>query len=130
MSSLFLSEIIAASSISPDGRKNAVAESVAQVEKLTGWKGTAMIPAFRLLSVPKDGDAPPVAARRRTLAEIVAAAEAAGAPVCAYNGSADVAHWFDVQIDAFGGSSDPRQAAMAATAEREFAELKALDATK
>ncbi len=125
----------------PPGRKAAVIASFAQVAGLVSGRlgRDSLRLAMSEVGTPRDGDAPPVTARRATckaVAEALAfqpgeqdAARAAlpeGTTVVDAGGFGPARLWFQVQIDAFGESADPRQAAMVATARRELAEIDAL----
>ena len=57
-----------------------------------------------------------------TCADLSDGLGALGFPRTSGDGRA-AAPWFQAQIDAWAGSTDPRQAAMVATAARELAEL-------
>ena len=127
----------------PPARKEAVVASFAQVAALCPDRlgRDSLLLAMRTVGVPREGDAPPVAARRATCAAIAAALEwqpgemnaayDALPPASAANGYAvdgggfgPAEVWFQVQIDAWANSDDPRQKAMAATAARELEEIR------
>jgi hypothetical protein len=117
------------SSILPEARGTAVRASFEQIATLPGADAAddaAVWEALRRLSVPREGDAPPVTARRTTLAQVVERV----AGLCGTHShltpddSVEGARpWFQAQIDAWTSSTDPRQKAMAATAARELAEV-------
>ena len=129
--------------IDPPARKTAVIASFVQVAALCPDRigRDSLLLAMRTLGVPREGDTPPVAARRSTCAAVAAALEwQPGEMNAAYDalpapsgpndyaidgggfGPAEV--WFQVQIDAWANSEDPRQRAMAATAARELEEIR------
>lgn len=112
----------------PEGRANAIRASMAQISALPGADVPipALAGAFVRLGFSSPDDGPREAARRVTCGDLAAAlVVAAGikgtlpAPETAYP-------WFQAQIDAWAGSKDPRLAAMAATAARELADLRAI----
>lgn len=131
--------------VQPEGRKAAVIASFSQVAALVGGRigRDSLRLAMQEVSTPRDGDTPPITARRATCAavaaalvflpgELQAALDAAlAAPGRAgdwtldHGGFRPARLWFQAQIDAWEGSTDPRLAAMAATAARELAELPA-----
>lgn len=104
----------------PEGRANAIKATLTQIAGLYNAKNVAprdLAAAFTLLGQDRDGDTPPVTARRATCRDIAAAMNLTG-------GTAHQAGvWFDAQVSAWCGSSDPRQRAMAETARRELAEI-------
>lgn len=123
-----LSTLIANSeTILPAGRRAAMAATVEQIEGLGKVPHMeALWAAFDRLAEPKAGDAPPVAARRKTCREFADLIKADLHGLMGFDfRPSDAAPWFQAQIDAWTGSTDPRQAAMAATATRELAELTA-----
>ncbi len=77
--------------------------------------------AFNTLSAPRDGDSPPVAARRATC-KLLASALAEGNGVTFGDGRKAV-EYFDNIVRALSLSEDPRHKAMYNTAAREAAEL-------
>lgn len=123
-----LSSLVASSStILPTGRRDAMAATLAQIESLPGASGVALADlagAMDFLSQPCEGDVPPVAARRKTCAELVGVVGILNASE-GHWATKDVTPWFQAQVDAWSTSADPRQKAMAATAARELAELTA-----
>ena len=128
MSNLNLSTLVLASAtILPEGRRSAMAGTVAQVERLNPTvKMESLWAAFSRLAEPIEGDSAPVAARRRTCRELADLIKADMHGLMTFQEApSDAAPWFQAQIDAWTGSADPRQAAMAATAARELAEITA-----
>lgn len=112
--------------LGPEGRANAICSTLTQIAALPGAltpgvKG-ALHTAFFVLAIPHEGDTPPITARRVTCADIADGLVAIGFPRTAGDGRA-AAPWFQAQIDAWSGSDDPRQRAMADTARRELNEL-------
>lgn len=110
----------------PEGRANAIRTSLNQIAALPGAltpsvRG-ALHGAFFALAISREGDTPPITARRATCADIAEGLVALGLPRTTGDGHA-AAPWFQAQIDAWGGSDDPRQRAMADTARRELSEL-------
>jgi len=79
---------------------------------------------FEILGMPCEGDDPIITKRRSTLDDL-------GKAMREQTGGEIVTHgfpfvWFESQIAAFANTEDDRHRAMAATAERELAELKLL----
>tara|TARA_R110000868_G_scaffold255275_3_gene511881 strand:- start:2594 stop:3085 length:492 start_codon:yes stop_codon:yes gene_type:complete len=107
--------------IMPEGRRAAI---IATFEQIAGLRNaanaapTALLEAFHRLSVPQEGDAPPVVARRATLAEIV---KGAGHVPSAEIDVQKAAWWFAAQLNEWKwkDEGDPRQKAMCSTAYRE-----------
>lgn len=112
----------------PEGRANAIKATLAQIAALPGAADVApkdLAAAMLLLgSGGQDGsDTPQVTARRATCRDIGRALDAAG--VGPIGGSAGKAiAWFQAQIDVWGEAADPRQRAMAETAQRELRWLR------
>jgi hypothetical protein len=111
------------SAITPLVYAQALKATMLQIASLPGVNrisGVDLIAAFDFLSVGREEDTPVVGARRWVLRDIVAGVDAdlrvGGDP-------AKALEFFRAQVTAFGGSTDPRQQAMAATAARELAEL-------
>lgn len=125
----------------PPARKAAVVTSFVQVAKLCGDRvgRDSLRLAMSDLATARDGDAPPVAARRTTCAavaealafrpgELDAAMQAAPYSPGGINagGYREAGFWFGAQVDAWTDSTDPRLVAMAATAKRELSEIEAV----
>lgn len=127
----------------PPARREAVIASFSQVAALCpGRPGRdSLLLAMRTLGVPREGDTPPVVARRSTCAAVaealewrpgemnaaydaLPAASAANGYAIDRGGFEPAEAWFQAQIDAWGLSSDPRLKAMAATAVRELEEIR------
>ena len=124
----------------PPARKAAVIASFVQVARLIPGKigRDSLVLGMRVAATARDGDTPPVTARRATCAAVAEALKwrpgemqqafddislCADTPGINGGGLEDAAKWFQAQIDAWAGSQDPRLAAMAATAARELAEV-------
>lgn len=110
----------------PEGRANAIRFSLKQIAALRSVDSVSqasLADAFRYLAIPREGDTPPITARRATCAQLADALRPGGIDTTGDQTRISATPWFLAQIDAWTGSEDPRLAAMAATAARELAEI-------
>lgn len=116
------------------GRANAIRRSLIEIAALPNADVDidSLQGAFEALSASRVGDDGPTSSRRQTCRDIAAGIRAGfahnGGQWALPGGAHRAAPWFQAQIDAWGcltPEQDGRRAAMAATARRELAELRA-----
>jgi len=108
--------------VQPEGRANAMIGTLGQLESSVpdGVTLPDIVKGWQIIAWPREGDDGRITARRRTCDELARLAE-----VEPSSSSAKAIETWAAWQKAFEGSSDPRQAAMAATFGRELEELKA-----
>ncbi len=119
--------------IQPEGRRAAIAASFQQMATIaavaTAYTASkeivdVVVGAYAPIMEAREGDPPPVVARRQTLREVVRRIR--GARDVEPVDDAAVVAWFEALIGVLSQSSDPRNRAMAETAQREFQEWKGI----
>jgi hypothetical protein len=113
---------LAAKHLTPDGRAAAAAATLRQWGEIASAAGAEVAQGdlkatFMFLGAPRDGDLAPVLSRRATCRDLAALLDGEG------DAQRAVPVW-EAVASHFQGSNDPRQATIAATCERELAELR------